>query len=106
MAHPIVQVPLVNGNSDAVTPNKSPIKLRYGTPVFDFAQTPYAPLTAPGVKVALVVETTPTRFVQKHAEARPLQPRRRRDVAQLGHRRVEIDHLDQPPAGLAGRLYR
>lgn len=42
--------------------------LKYGSPVFDVARTPYAPLTAPDVKVALVVETLPTKFVKKHGE--------------------------------------
>jgi len=42
--------------------------LKYGSPVFDLARTPYPPLTASDVKVALVVETQPTRFVEKHAE--------------------------------------
>jgi hypothetical protein len=49
--------------------------LRYGSPVFDLAKTPYAPLTAPGVKVALVVETMPTSFIRKHErEARSSGP--------------------------------
>ena len=43
--------------------------LRYGSPVFDVARTPYAPFDAPGVKVALVVETTPTSFIKKHEDA-------------------------------------
>jgi hypothetical protein len=41
--------------------------LRYGSPVFDVARTPYPPLTRETVKVGLVVETTPTSFVRKHA---------------------------------------
>ena len=40
--------------------------LRYGSPVFDVAKTPYVPLTVPGVKVALLVETRPTSFIRKH----------------------------------------
>jgi hypothetical protein len=40
--------------------------VRYGRPVFDVARTPYAPLSVPGVRVGLVVETTPTQFVRKH----------------------------------------
>ena len=40
--------------------------VRYGSPVFDLARTPYAPLTAPTVKVALMVETKPTSFIKKH----------------------------------------
>ena len=40
--------------------------VRYGRPVFDVARTPYAPLSTPGVKVGLVVETAPTKFVKKH----------------------------------------
>jgi len=42
--------------------------VRYGSPVFDVARTPYAPLTAAGVKVALVVETKPTSFIKRHEE--------------------------------------
>lgn len=42
--------------------------VRYGSPVFDVARTPYVPLNAPTVKVALVVETTPTSFIEKHKE--------------------------------------
>jgi hypothetical protein len=41
--------------------------VRFGSPVFDLARTPYAPLTAPNVSVALMVETRPTTFVRKHA---------------------------------------
>jgi hypothetical protein len=41
--------------------------LRYGSSVFDVARTPYPPLTREAVKIALVVETRPTSFVQRHA---------------------------------------
>ena len=40
--------------------------LRYGSPVFDVARTPYAPLTNQGVKVALLVETAPTPFIRRY----------------------------------------
>ncbi len=40
--------------------------VRYGSPVFDVARTPYPPLAQPGVKVALVVETKPTSFIKQH----------------------------------------
>ena len=40
--------------------------VRYGSPVFDLARTPYPPLTAAGVKVGLVVETSPTSFIRDH----------------------------------------
>ena len=40
--------------------------VRYGSPVFDVARAPYTPLTNPGVKVGLVVETSPTEFVRDH----------------------------------------
>ena len=39
--------------------------VRYGSPVFDLARTPYPPLTA-NVKVGLVVETSPTSFIRDH----------------------------------------
>ena len=41
--------------------------LKYGSVVFDVARTPYAPLTAPGARVGLVVETMPTAFVRRFA---------------------------------------
>jgi len=41
--------------------------VRYGSPVFDLARTPYPPLTA-NVKVGLVVETLPTSFVRDHEQ--------------------------------------
>jgi len=40
--------------------------VRYGSPVFDLAHTPYPPLTASAVRVGLVVETSPTWFVRDH----------------------------------------
>lgn len=40
--------------------------VRYGSPVFDLARTPYPPLTAAHVKVGLMVETTPTSFIRNH----------------------------------------
>jgi len=43
--------------------------MRYGSPVFDFAKTPYPPLDRPGVNVGLVVETRPTAFVRRHQKA-------------------------------------
>lgn len=41
--------------------------VRFGSPVFDLARTPYPPLTA-NVKVGLVVETSPTSFVRDHEQ--------------------------------------
>jgi hypothetical protein len=43
--------------------------LRYGSTIFDVARTPYAPVTAPGVQVALLVESTPTKFIKHHEQA-------------------------------------
>lgn len=43
--------------------------IRYGTPVFDLARTPYPPFAGSGVRVALLVETRPTTFVSKRAAA-------------------------------------
>ena len=43
--------------------------IRYGTPVFDVARTPYPPLTRSAVRVGLLVETKPTAFVKRHAAA-------------------------------------
>jgi hypothetical protein len=42
---------------------------RYGSTVFDVARSPYPPLSAPGVKVALMVESAPTPFIRKHEKA-------------------------------------
>ena len=43
--------------------------LRYGSTVFDVARTPYRTLEAPEVKVALMVETAPTSFIRRYADA-------------------------------------
>jgi hypothetical protein len=43
--------------------------LRYGSTVFDVARTPYPPLTAPNVKFAIVVESTPTSFIKRYDTA-------------------------------------
>jgi hypothetical protein len=49
--------------------------LRYGSPVFDLARTPYPPMSVPGVKVALMIETRPTSFIRKReARARAYGP--------------------------------
>jgi hypothetical protein len=42
--------------------------VKYGSPVFDLARTPYPPLNAANVKVALMVETKPTTFIKRHEE--------------------------------------
>ena len=42
--------------------------VRYGSPVFDLARTPYSPLTDSGVKVGLVIETAPTSFIRDHEQ--------------------------------------
>lgn len=42
--------------------------VRHGSTVFDLAKTRYAPLTAPDVKVGLMVETTATSFIKRYAE--------------------------------------
>lgn len=44
-----------------------PAWLRYGSTLFDVAHAPYPPLTRPGVRVGLLVETRPTRFIQHRA---------------------------------------
>ena len=60
--------------------------IRYGSPVFDLARTPYPRLTRSGVKVGLLVETAPTRFVSRHAKT----------VRGYGPLRFECDALGQP----------
>jgi hypothetical protein len=42
--------------------------VRYGSPVFDLARAPYSPLTDSGVKVGLLVETSPTSFIRDHEQ--------------------------------------
>ena len=37
--------------------------------MFDVARTSYAPLTEPGVRVGLLVETEPTSFIRRFAKA-------------------------------------
>jgi len=39
--------------------------LRYGSPVFDVARTPYSPLIDLNVRIGLLVETAPTSFIKK-----------------------------------------
>ena len=43
--------------------------LRYGSTIFDVARTPYPPLTTTRVKVGVLVESLPTRFMKRHAKA-------------------------------------
>jgi hypothetical protein len=43
--------------------------VKYGGLVFDLARTPYEPLTAPGIRVGLLVETMPTSFVTRFRAA-------------------------------------
>ena len=43
--------------------------LRYGSPVFDLAKTPYPPLVTSAARVALVIETIPTKFIRAHEQA-------------------------------------
>lgn len=43
--------------------------LRFGATVFDIAKTPYVPLIARDVKVALMVESTPTPFITRYEKA-------------------------------------
>jgi hypothetical protein len=43
--------------------------LRYGSTLFDVARTPYPPLAAAGVRIGLLVESRPTRFVKRHEQA-------------------------------------
>jgi hypothetical protein len=42
---------------------------RYGSTIFDVARTPYPRIDAPGVKIALLVESTPTAFIRRHERA-------------------------------------
>jgi hypothetical protein len=51
----------------AVRDLRIPAWLRYGRTIFDLSATPYPPLARSDVKVGLLIETMPTRFVRKHA---------------------------------------
>jgi hypothetical protein len=51
----------------AVRDLRLPAWLRYGATIFDVARTPYPPLARRDVRVALLVETEPTRFIRRHA---------------------------------------
>lgn len=53
----------------AVTKLRTLAWLRYGSTVFDVARTPFPLFNAPDVKVALMVETKPTSFIKRHADA-------------------------------------
>lgn len=55
----------------AIAADALPVRawLRFGTTIFDLARTPYPALSAPGVRVALLVETKPTRFIERHDKA-------------------------------------
>jgi hypothetical protein len=71
--------------------------LRYGGVVFDVARTPYEPLTIPGVQVGIVVETKPTRFIRRHANAARRQGPYEFACDRLGQRHddcvyVALDH--------------
>jgi hypothetical protein len=43
--------------------------VRYGSTVSDVARTPYPPLATPAVKVAIMVESTPTPFIKRYDNA-------------------------------------
>jgi hypothetical protein len=43
--------------------------VRYGSTVFDVADTAYPPMTAPAVHVGRLVESAPTRFITRHRDA-------------------------------------
>ena len=60
--------------------------MKYGSVVSDLARTRYAPLDAPGVRVGILVETAPTRFLTRFADA----------AKRLGPYRFECHELDQP----------
>ena len=58
--------------------------VRYGSPVFDLARTPYSPLTDAGVKVGLVVETAPTSFIRDHEQTARRTARSVTNATRLG----------------------
>jgi hypothetical protein len=60
--------------------------VKYGSTVFDVAGTPYTPLTAPNVSVALMVESRPTSFIKRFE----------RSAREGGPFHFECDALVQP----------
>ena len=60
--------------------------MKYGPVVFDLARTPYPPLAIPGVRVGLLIETVPTRFIKRFARA----------ASQQGPYRTDCDSFGQP----------
>jgi hypothetical protein len=52
----------------AVTKLRRRAWLRFGRTIFDVARTPYPPVARPGVNVALLVESRPTKFMVSHAK--------------------------------------
>src|SRR5688500_5221021 len=71
--------------------------LRYGPVVFDLADTSYHPVTAPTIRVGLLIETKPTSFIRRHAEAAAQQGPYRFDCGSFGQRYedcayVGLDH--------------
>jgi hypothetical protein len=68
--------------------------VRYGSPVFDLARTPYPPLTAAGVKVGLVVETLPTEFIRDHEKTARSYGPFRFECDALGQRHDDCMYVD------------
>lgn len=77
---------------------------RYGSTVFDVAKTPYAPLTAPGVKVAIMVESTPTAFIRKYHQAARQYGPFAFDCASFGQRHDDCLYLSMNHDDLYARF--
>lgn len=60
--------------------------VKYGSILFELARTPYPPLAAPAVKVALMVESKPTSFLRRYEKP----------AREQGPFRFECDALRQP----------
>ena len=59
---------------------------RFGTTIFDIARTPYPPIARPDARVALLVESAPTKFIVSHAN----------DADAYGPFEFDCDALGQP----------
>ena len=59
----------------AIAADRLPVRawLRYGSTIFDLARTPYPALASDRIKVALLVETRATKFMQRHEKDARLQ---------------------------------
>jgi hypothetical protein len=68
--------------------------VRYGSPVFDLARTPYPSLTESGIKFGLVIETAPTSFIRKREKVARSYGEFRFECDSLGQRHDDCLYVD------------